>query len=47
MTSNINWSLFYKFEGNLPQEFYEIRQDGATLWVATGKVLTKIPQNLM
>lgn len=35
-----NWSLFYRFEGDCPQEFCELRQVGSTVWSATGKVKT-------
>jgi hypothetical protein len=40
MTINTNWSLFYKFEGDRPKEFCEIRQYENKLWVASGKVCT-------
>ena len=35
-----NWSLFYKFAGDTPREFYEVRQIGASVWTARGKVKT-------
>ncbi|TWT85062.1 hypothetical protein CA13_65440 [Planctomycetes bacterium CA13] len=37
MNSDVDWALFYKFDGDRPSEFREVRRFGATVWQATGK----------
>lgn len=34
------WSLFYKFDGETPREFHEVRLFGTTVWSAAGRVQT-------
>ncbi len=40
MTNDVNWSLFYKFDGDLPREFYEVRLFDKTVWTAIGSAGT-------
>ncbi|MBD9668849.1 hypothetical protein IB278_33330 [Variovorax sp. VRV01] len=36
----MTWSLFYRFENEVPTDFHELRQFGNSLWTANGKVKT-------
>lgn len=36
----MTWSLFYRFDNELPTDFHELRQFGNSLWTANGKVET-------
>lgn len=36
----MTWSLFYRFDDEVPTSFYELRQFGHSLWTANGKVHT-------
>ena len=40
MADDSNWSLFYKFDGDLPREFHEVRLFDKSVWVAAGRALT-------
>ena len=34
----MTWSLFYRFDNEVPTDFHELRQFGNSLWTANGKV---------
>jgi len=36
----MTWSLFYRFDNEVPTDFYELRQFGSSLWAANGRVET-------
>lgn len=36
----MTWSLFYRFDNEVPIDFHELRQFGSSLWAANGKVKT-------
>ncbi|NVM90365.1 putative DNA-binding WGR domain protein [Variovorax sp. SG517] len=36
----MTWSLFYRFDNEVPTDFHELRQFGNSLWAANGKVHT-------
>jgi predicted DNA-binding WGR domain protein len=36
----MTWSLFYRFDNEVPTDFCELRQFGSSLWTAKGKVKT-------
>ncbi|MDQ0569927.1 putative DNA-binding WGR domain protein [Variovorax paradoxus] len=36
----MTWSLFYRFENDVPTDFHELRQFDNSLWTANGKVKT-------
>lgn len=36
----MTWSLFYRFDNEVPTEFHELRQFGNSLWIANGEVKT-------
>jgi len=36
----MTWSLFYRFDNDVPTDFHELRQFGSSLWSANGKVIT-------
>jgi predicted DNA-binding WGR domain protein len=36
----MTWSLFYRFDNDMPTGFQELRQFGSSLWAANGKVNT-------
>lgn len=36
----MTWSLFYRYENEVPIDFHELRQFGSSLWAANGKVET-------
>ncbi|MDR6890787.1 MULTISPECIES: hypothetical protein [Variovorax] len=36
----MTWSLFYRFDNEVPTDFHELRQFGSSLWAANGKVKT-------
>ena len=40
MNDEHNWSIFYRFDGDLPTEFYEVRRYATKVWTAKGKART-------
>lgn len=40
MNDRTKWALLYKYNGDLPREFYEVRLFDSSVWTATGNALT-------